>query len=558
MPDDVRPSRPLSVRELDEEARNFKWNPNIPFKYWVRTADTLFLEARSYLGDGNYAKAYLLFLRHSALVFDHLAKHPKAKEPENKTALRPLLKRMPAVFKLMEEAKPHVDRAYEEWIKISAAQRDTREPKKPTSAYQRYAATDPALSWSASSRARLLDAGKHQELAVDLARKEIWRRDAARRATRQAGISDEEEQVRRSAGLWDNWDDRSSVAGPEITRYSEDKLRQDMEAARRLAAPGFGFDTTPEPDRNRHRPRPDSHSQTYHYPSISKPNTFDYDPEVYNRFREPSAPPPPRPSKESIHEPQPRPVGYPPPLIPRKELAQPPPYSTSLHELHTEPIPEPPPKIVESDKPSAEKERTTFKPSAYLENGKPLRTVFLPDRLRRSFLDIAADNTRKNLEMCGILCGTLVNNALFISHLLIPEQKCTSDTCETEDETAMLEFCIDRDLLMLGWIHTHPTQTCFMSSRDLHTQAGYQVMMPESIAIVCAPRHTPSWGIFRLTDPPGLPHVLHCNHTDTFHQHSIDNIYTDAGNPPGHVYETSKLEFSVHDLRFGATAKQQR
>lgn len=57
------------------------------------------------------------------------------------------------------------------------------------------------------------------------------------------------------------------------------------------------------------------------------------------------------------------------------------------------------------------------------------------------------------------------------------------------------------------------------------------------------------WGIFRLTDPPGLPHVLHCNHTDTFHQHSIDNIYTDAGNPPGHVYETSSLEFSVHDLR---------
>lgn len=58
-----------------------------------------------------------------------------------------------------------------------------------------------------------------------------------------------------------------------------------------------------------------------------------------------------------------------------------------------------------------------------------------------------------------------------------------------------------------------------------------------------------SWGIFRLTDPPGLPHVLQCTHTDTFHQHAIDNIYTDAGSPPGHVYETASLEFAVHDLR---------
>lgn len=48
--------------------------------------------------------------------------------------------------------------------------------------------------------------------------------------------------------------------------------------------------------------------------------------------------------------------------------------------------------------------------------------------------------------------------------------------------------------------------------------------------------------------------MLRCNHTDTFHQHSIDNIYTDAGNPPGHVYETGSLEFSVHDLRPEAKA----
>lgn len=118
--------------------------------------------------------------------------------------------------------------------------------------------------------------------------------------------------------------------------------------------------------------------------------------------------------------------------------------------------------------------------------------MFIPSKLRKSFLDIAADNTRAGLEMCGMLCGTPINNALFIRCLLIPEQKCTSDTCETVNESAMFDYCVSEDLMIIGWIHTHPTQTCFMSSRDLHTHAGYQVMMPESVAIVCAPKFTPS------------------------------------------------------------------
>jgi STAM-binding protein len=97
-----------------------------------------------------------------------------------------------------------------------------------------------------------------------------------------------------------------------------------------------------------------------------------------------------------------------------------------------------------------------------------------------------------NLETCGILCGTLISNALFISRLVIPEQESTSDTCETTNEGALFDYCDSEDLMVLGWIHTHPTQTCFMSSRDLHTHCGYQVMMPESIAIVCAPSTEPS------------------------------------------------------------------
>ena len=56
-----------------------------------------------------------------------------------------------------------------------------------------------------------------------------------------------------------------------------------------------------------------------------------------------------------------------------------------------------------------------------------------------------------------------------------------------------------------------------------------------------------SWGIFRLTDPPGLQHVLSCTQTGLFHPHPETNTYTDALRP-GHVY-MQELPFEVKDLR---------
>jgi STAM-binding protein len=94
--------------------------------------------------------------------------------------------------------------------------------------------------------------------------------------------------------------------------------------------------------------------------------------------------------------------------------------------------------------------------------------------------------------------------------------------------------------------------TGFMSSVDLHTHSGFQRMLPESFAVVCAPHSTPkyvflrpaghiayfrsttdrtlephnSFGIFRLTDPPGLKTILDCQAKEAFHPHSERPIYT--------------------------------
>lgn len=194
----------------------------------------------------------------------------------------------------------------------------------------------------------------------------------------------------------------------------------------------------------------------------------------------------------------------------------------------------------------------------FTEGGAPLRTIFLPADLSEIFKKIAEPNTVKKLETCGILIGKLNRNAFFITHLLIPEQDSTTDTCSTKNEEKMFEYIEeeDPDLFILGWIHTHPTQSCFLSSVDLHTQNSYQIMLNEAIAIVCSPneKFTKNLGVFRLTDPPGVPTITNCNQIG-FHPHEEPNLYVECNRVSnkqalsGHVVIRPELPFKIKDLR---------
>lgn len=184
---------------------------------------------------------------------------------------------------------------------------------------------------------------------------------------------------------------------------------------------------------------------------------------------------------------------------------------------------------------------------ASTERGEPLRRLLLPKGIHSRFLSIADRNTRNKIETCGILAGTLKNNILKITTLIIPKQKGTPDTCTTENEEELFDIQDKYDLLTFGWIHTHPTQSCFLSSVDLHTHCSYQLMLPEAIAIVCAPSQKPNFGIFRLTDPPGLDIISNCKKTPAFHPHPDLPIYTGA-EEGGHV-GIAEYDFTVLDLR---------
>eukprot|EP00039_Didymoeca_costata_P009566 m.126852 g.126852 ORF g.126852 m.126852 type:complete len:332 (-) comp14530_c0_seq3:58-1053(-) len=193
-------------------------------------------------------------------------------------------------------------------------------------------------------------------------------------------------------------------------------------------------------------------------------------------------------------------------------------------------------------------------------NTKVLRHVVLsPDMVSR-FLESASTNSHHNNETCGILLGSMGSDKLTISHLVLPKQKGGlirhsnwglslrsspegPNSCDTLDDMAVFSFAEKNNLMTLGWIHTHPSQTAFLSSVDLHTQFGYQQMLQEAVAVVCSVKYQDSQS-FRLTDQ-GMQTMRNCKQTG-FHPHE--------SNPPlfeqcQHVIYDRQSQFQVIDMR---------
>lgn len=129
-----------------------------------------------------------------------------------------------------------------------------------------------------------------------------------------------------------------------------------------------------------------------------------------------------------------------------------------------------------------------------------------------------------------------------ITHLLVPKQTGTSDSCTSINEEELALEQEKYNLITLGWIHTHPTQGSFLSSIDLHTHALYQKMLPEAIAMVVAisSKETSS---FSLSEH-GLEYILKCPETG-FHPHSEKNLYHTSD----HLLIDNNLSINIIDLR---------
>ncbi|KAF8423859.1 hypothetical protein EV426DRAFT_601444 [Tirmania nivea] len=628
---------PLAIQEIAAKAIDFEYNPMIPLRYWLRTADTMLKEANIYEREGNEQQTYMLLLRHAELLLKYLPDHPDASLPENKKNLRIMREHLREDVKRLEYLKPRILARYEAYEKVLREREARRQTLGATrssalpGSQQQYVAYSPRSSFSSNKQVPkpmdLLQSGPRsaspgpmspplgrdtpgdtQQVVLELARQEFARREKEKltrgNSTRSSKWSGRE--VERIAAptspVTESVADRYSQLRQQYAPYpgsrdserhrhsGEYDLLKHMHALNIRANELHGeYERRASSSRGSEKNRSDRDSGgggtgrgwVYEYPAVPKQSTrsppspaplpqfplsltagISSDYLKYDNRAPPPLPPlpdsvlngnnsglPPVPRKTPLPPPSPPPL-VPPPLAPPSLPSLP-----NLPVTLINPTPPPPPKLpTEITGPQPLKRSGTtsnyeFKTSARLENGQRLRTIFLPANLRHKFLDIAYPNTKRNLETCGVLCGTLIQNALFITRLVVPEQEVTSDTCDMKDEEELFKYVDGEDLMVLGWIHTHPMYECFMSSVDLHNHCGYQLMLPESIAVVCAPRYEPSWGVFRLTDPPGVKTIMTCTQKSLFHPHEAgEELYTDAMRP-GHVVVVNEMEFEVIDLR---------
>ncbi len=101
---------------------------------------------------------------------------------------------------------------------------------------------------------------------------------------------------------------------------------------------------------------------------------------------------------------------------------------------------------------------------------------------------IKFDDSKPNKETIGLLIGRQNNDYLIVDDIRISKKEGTAVHVEFKEEE-LIETTIEiskrnDDRVIVGWIHTHPNLTAFMSSTDINTQEIYQSLMDNAIAVV--------------------------------------------------------------------------
>ena len=173
-----------------------------------------------------------------------------------------------------------------------------------------------------------------------------------------------------------------------------------------------------------------------------------------------------------------------------------------------------------------------------------LPVVVVPIMAIGKFLSSAQVNTECNIETCGLLVGKNILGQFHVTHVLVPKQHGTPDSCTTFGEEDIVNFHEQESTLTLGWIHTHPKQTSFLSSLDLHTQCGFEMQFASAVAIVCSIEKNKT-SYFSLTEY-GRKVIHDCRNTG-FHEHSQTKSLYQSN--PKHLVMDRDGDVILHDMR---------
>ncbi|KAL5748880.1 hypothetical protein ACOSQ2_026177 [Xanthoceras sorbifolium] len=487
----------------------------IPLRFYYRIADNILKQADIFRAEKNIIDLYVMLLRFSSLVMETIPHHRdyRASLQSNKVYLK---KKLLIAVTELEELQPAVQQ------KISELNRKQ---------------TCQVNCWGSTAQNNLLELPSVKNLTLS----NYDRTKEVRPATREF-----EYQGSRSQQLY-----HVTLVDDQFRRMSLNLPRPNAETLSRHSILGpnglYGHWQPPKSDI-----------------LVKYPNNIDLTPVEIPSLHQPieSGPPtkidccdiePEKPSSGSItstnNEIEIRQAGEPCSMISFETTETP----VSVDIIRQ---PSPPPVIAEVQDLVSALSPQVSETESHVENSlsdgfdrsEPLE-LHISTTLMDNFMRLAKSNTDKNLETCGVLAGSLKNRKFSVTALIIPKQESTSDSCQTTNEEEIFEVQDKQSLFPLGWIHTHPTQSCFMSSIDVHTHYSYQIMLPESVAIVMAPRDsTRKHGIFRLTTPGGMSVIRQCQQRG-FHPHDPPPdggpIYKSCTD----VYMNPNLKFEVIDLR---------
>ncbi|XP_002741913.1 STAM-binding protein-like A [Saccoglossus kowalevskii] len=489
------------VRALFNAGSKVEVDSNIPVKRYFRSGIEIIRMANVYYEEGELESAFILYSKFITLFVEKLPKHPGYKEAthQDKSVNKTKLK---LVFPKAEDVKTRLKKRYENELAIIQEQ----EKKKQA---------ELAKQQEAERLRKEEEARKREEIRKQLEEEEKkqFEKQKAQILHEDESFIEKEKERQRQIEI----DRRLAIELDKENKIAKKPEKQVTPAiVGGTAAVGGGINAavpSAPPESVVHLPAtrpatapPQGGSSTAWSPygAVS--------PSVLNAYNSNFSPPPP-PAYASVVSPK-----------------------GILKEEEPSTIVSVPPSVDRSTKPSTEVEN--------YNNAYGLRQVVVPQEVMVKFLNLALPNTNRNVETCGILAGKLCQNAFLITHVIVPKQSGTSDSCTTVNEEDIFDYQDTHDLITLGWIHTHPSQTAFLSSIDLHTHCGYQLMMPEAIAIVCAPKHQET-GIFMLTPSHGLDYIANCR-TSGFHPHPKEPPLFENSQ---HVTITADKGVTLVDLR---------
>ncbi|OSX76768.1 hypothetical protein BU14_0176s0010 [Porphyra umbilicalis] len=232
------------------------------------------------------------------------------------------------------------------------------------------------------------------------------------------------------------------------------------------------------------------------------------------------------------------------------------------------------------------------------DGGLPLRPLHVNASLLRTFERMVGSATARGVRSVGVVAAAAAeveaeggDAALRVTALVVPAQTGTAESCSMVDVHDVYALHAAKGLVAVGWVHAIPPPPSpptarggdaapsspalaapppdALSGEAAHTQAAFQVALPEAAAVLLwpgrggkppggggggggRPRAPPRATVLRLAGGAGVAAVQACTERGP-HEHPplLDDGVTPLAVPADHVviHDDSLPPFKIYDLR---------